>query len=440
MVAVSGGPDSICLLYNLRELSKEFNISLHIAHLDHMFRGKESAEDALFVTRLAAKLKIPSTVKKIDVPSFCRERGLPPQAGARIVRYGFFNSVASAIGASRIATGHTANDQAETLIMRLLRGAGVSGLSAIPPVSGNIIRPLIDITRDEVLAYVSDNALDFVIDSSNTKPIYTRNKIRTNLLPILKQFNPRIIETLAAEAALLREENNAMEDCLSSVTTAIIRQNDKDVVLTRGAFCALPQAFKRRLFKKVANIATGTEAGLSLVQIDEALAFMSKAQTGRTLHLPHGLMVEREYETFVVSLHTEVPVISRTLALSGVTSIPELSIDVEVYIEDISVAEPKIQNFLWQAEFDYDKITIPLVLRTRLQGDRFCPTGMGGRSKKLQDFLVDEKIPRRKRLTLPILVAGDHILWIVGLRTDGRFLPDSRTKRLLVVGVKSLAV
>ena len=437
VVAVSGGPDSVCLLSALRALSGEFNISLHIAHLDHMFRGRESAEEALFVTRLATKLQVPITTEKIDVPAFCRERGLSPQEGARMARYDFFNSVAVAIGASRIATGHTADDQAETLIMRLLRGAGVSGLSAIPPVSGNIIRPLLEITRDEVLAYVKENGLAFVMDPSNSKPVYTRNKIRSDLIPVLKRFNPRIVETLAAEAAILREENKAMEDCLIAVTSGMIRQKAASVILMRDAFCALPQAFKRRLFKKVADIVSGAEVGLSLVQIDRALAFMMSAQTGRTLRLPYRLAVEREYETFIVSLHTEAEEFSHILALPGVTPIPELGMDIEVSIEDITGAEPKVQNFLWYAEFDYDKITIPLILRTRIRGDRFCPAGMGGRSKKLQDYLVDGKIPRRKRGTLPLLVAGDHLLWVVGLRTDGRFLPDSKTKKVLAVGVRS---
>ena len=144
LVAVSGGPDSVCLLSLLQTLAKELELTLHLAHLDHMFRGKESADEALFVADLAKTLGIPATIEKFDVPAFCRERGLSSQEGAREVRYGFFQRIAASTGASRIATGHTADDQAETFLMRLVRGAGTSGLSAIPPMRENIIRPLIE--------------------------------------------------------------------------------------------------------------------------------------------------------------------------------------------------------------------------------------------------------------------------------------------------------
>jgi len=205
VVAVSGGPDSVCLLSVLNAFARELDLSLHVAHLDHMFRGAASAEEAAFVADLAKDLGIPATVERFDVPAFCRERGLSPQEGARKVRYGFLKQVAHDAEAARIATGHTADDQAETFLMRLVRGAGVSGLSAIPPVRDNIIRPLIDVTREAVLEHLRSTHREFRTDPTNAKPLYARNRFRQEVLPVLKRFNPRIVETLAREAALLRE-------------------------------------------------------------------------------------------------------------------------------------------------------------------------------------------------------------------------------------------
>jgi tRNA(Ile)-lysidine synthase len=450
VVAVSGGPDSVCLVSVLHALSKDLDITLHIAHLDHMFRGKESADEALFVAGLATKLGIPSTIEKTDVPAFCRERGLSPQEGARLARYDFLQRVAQSTGTARIATGHTADDQAETLIMRLLRGAGVTGLSAIPPVRKNIIRPLLETTRHDIQEHLRQNGLEFVTDPSNAKPVYTRNRVRLDVLPVLKRFNPRIIETLSGEAALLKDEDESMEDCVSKLASNVIIQEEAGVILKREEFNALPRAFRRRLLRKAMDLAvaeppalsSSQTRALSSVQIDEALAFMAVASTGRSMHLPFDITIEREYEQFIVSAQRALKKFSRVLALPGTTSIPEIGMTVKTSVLKTGGAESETDmecegNYLWQAEFDYDKICTPLLLRSRLPGDRFRPAGMGGRSKKVQDYFVDEKVPRRKRDAVPLVVSGNDVLWVVGLRTDNRYLPGEQTKSILTIRMRN---
>lgn len=459
LVSVSGGPDSVCLLSVLHALSKDFDLTLHVAHLDHMFRGGESAQEALFVADLARELGIPATVERIDVPRYCRERGLSPQAGAREARYAFFSRVAADVGATRIATGHTASDQAETFLMRLVRGAGVSGLSAIPPRRDNIIRPLIESTREDVLAYLNARGLRFTSDPSNAKTLYTRNRIRLEALPVLKRFNPRIVETLAAEAALLRDEDEAVEAHLAAVTDAAVMREEDAVSVKRDVFVTLPPAFRRRLFRKIAALAGVEPAALSFGDIDAALSFMLSAQTGRTMNLTPGLAVTREYNRFVFGAPPAPASFSRTLAVPGITAVEELGMKVEIEVRDdgsrpFEFPSPHVLdnetargmgeeeqgpsggNYRWQAEFDYDKIGPLLTLRSRRPGDRFCPAGMGGKKKKLQDFFVDEKVPGRKRDTVPLLCSRDEILWVMGLRTDERFLPGPETKRVLVVKVR----
>jgi tRNA(Ile)-lysidine synthase len=436
LVAVSGGPDSVCLLSVLHALSAELGVSLHIAHLDHLFRGRESADESLFVARLAEKLGIPVTIEQFDVPAFCRERGLSSQAGAREVRYGFLRRVAENVGASRIATGHTAVDQAETVLMRLLRGAGVAGLSAIPPVRENIIRPLIEVTREDVLKYLQSSGLEYVSDPSNTKPVYTRNRIRMEVLPVLKRFNPRIVETLASTAALLRDEEEATEACLSTIAAGVIVQEENGVALNRENFNALPQAYKRRMLRKAVVLASADSTGMSSIQVSDVITFMAVAQTGRTMRMPDGLIIEREYDKFVIRFEAAAEGFSYPLEISGVTLIPELGMEIEAGIFDDIPADTNVKNYRWQALFDYDKIGPLLTMRNRRSGDWFCPMGMGGKSKKLQDYFVDEKIPRHERDTVPILLSGNDILWVVGLRKDNRFLPGKGTKRVLMVQVR----
>ena len=435
LVAVSGGPDSVCLLSALHSLSEELRISLHVAHLDHMFRGKESGDEAHFVEDLAKKLGIPSTIDHIDVPAFCREQGLPPQAGAREVRYAFFTRIARATGAARIATGHTATDQAETFLMRLLRGAGVTGLSAIRPMRGNIIRPLIDLTRDEVLDYLRSAGAEFVTDPSNAKPLYTRNRIRLEIMPVLKRFNPRIEKALASEAGLLRDEDEAIGQYVETIAETVFTRNEDVLAVKRNDFNALPHAFRRRIFRKIAGLSGADPSTLSLAQIDNALVFMAAAQTGRTMSLTWGLSIGREYDRFVISIPTDRQEFSYSLTSPGITVISELGLEVEISITDSISMTPEEKIYLWQAMFDYDKIGRFLTLRNRRLGDWFRPSGMGGRSKKLQDYLVDKKVPRRKRDQVPLLCIGDDILWVVGFRTDERFAAGPDAKTVVVVRV-----
>ncbi len=435
VVAVSGGPDSVCLLAVLRAMAKELDLVLHVAHLDHLFRGAESAEDARFVSELAQRMELPATIERFDVPAYCRERGLSAQEGARKVRYGFLEQVARDIEADRIATGHTADDQAETFLMRLVRGAGVSGLSAIPPVRNNIIRPLLDATRDEVLEYLQAAHLEFRTDSSNAKAVYTRNRIRREVLPLLKSFNPRIVETLAAEAALLREEDEAVESHLSAIAENASLQKEDALVVKRAAVDTLPPAFRRRLLRKIVDLAGFGPSHLSLARINDILLFMAAAQTGKSLNLTPNITVSREYNSFVFFTRGTTTRFSHALAVPGSFEIPELDLAVETVVSDGRRSWAEEANYRWQAELDYDKIQPLLTLRNRRPGDRFCPAGMGGKSKKLQDYLVDERVPRRKRDAVLLLCSGDDILWVVGHRLDERFLPGPGTKQVLAVRV-----
>jgi tRNA(Ile)-lysidine synthase len=390
------------------------------------------------VERLARDLGVPATIDSRDVPAYCAVRGLSAQAGAREVRYAFLQEVAKREHAARIALGHTANDQAETLLMRLIRGAGMSGLSAIPPVRTNVIRPLIAATRDEVLAYLNKLGQDFVTDPSNEKPLYTRNRVRRDVLPVLAGFNPRIVETLAAEADMLRDEDEAMGSMFGEIIARTVRQDNDRVHIIRDEFSGLPPALRRRVLRRALTYLDLDDAAeFSSVQTGEAMAFMEIAQTGREMDLPRGLALAREYDDFIIRRREDGQEFCVTLNVPGRTEAPEAGIVVEALLADKPpLMDRDDENNLWQAQFDYAKIALPLYLRNRREGDRFCPAGMHGRSKKLQDYFTDGKVPKSTRDAVPLLATGLDLLWVVGMRTDERFLPGPGTKQVLVVTVR----
>jgi tRNA(Ile)-lysidine synthase len=322
--------------------------------------------------------------------------------------------------------------------MRLLRGAGVSGLAAIPPKRDSIIRPLITVTREEVIGYLRSNNLEYRTDPSNEKPIYTRNRIRLEVLPILKRFNPRIVETLASEAALLREENEAVEAYLNTVVESACVLTEGALSIKRDAFDTLPPAFRRRLLRKTVELAQGDPSGMSLGSVNDVLLFMMSAQTGKSMALLPGITITREYNRFILNTHEKPEAFSLDLKLPGTTPVPELGLEVETGISERKEAVTEEINYLWRAEFDYDKIQPLLTIRNRRPGDWFQPAGMAGKSKKLQDYYVDEKVPRRKRDAIPLLCSGEDILWVMGLRTDERFLAAAGTRKMVTVTVRSL--
>ncbi len=436
VVAVSGGPDSVCLLGVLRALAREYGLQLHIAHLDHMFRGAGSAADARFVELLAATSGIPATIEAIDVPAYCRVRGLSAQEGAREVRYRFLDRVAGSVGADKVALGHTANDQAETVVMRLVRGAGLEALSGIPPVREKIIRPLLDTTRAEILSYLKKAALDFVTDPTNTQTLYTRNRIRRNVIPELERLNPNAVAALAAGAALLRDESAALEELVAPVIDGLLRRDGESVRIDRRSFLSLFPAVRRRALRTAVASLGSSVSALSLVQTDEAVSFLEQAQSGRALDLPGGLILERSYDDIVVRPRPAIRAFCVPLPVPGTALLPELSLLVDAQVSEGPSPPATVGNYLWQAEFDYAKIALPLCLRSRRDGDRFCPVGMGGRGKKLQDYFVDEKIPRSRRDGIPLLASEADILWVAGLRTDERFLRGPGTKKYLIVTIR----
>lgn len=453
VVAVSGGPDSVCLLHLLRKWAADRSISLHVAHLNHGFRP-EADQEARFVEELSSDWGISATAVKLPVPQLCKEKGLSKQEGARTIRYQFLREVAQDVGAQWIALGHTADDQAETFLMRTIRGAGAQGLGAIPLIrEGCIIRPLLKIRRREILSELSREKILFMEDPSNLQPLYLRNRIRHHLVPTLEQYNPQIREALCRETVLLQDDNDFIHQHLLSVIPKLkIQTTGSSALFDLPELQSLHPALQRRLLRwGIDQLGAGLKE-ISFKHIETIRLKIIPGPTGKIYTFPHSLKIQRRYSHLLfertdgaagplqtgnrTDLSAELPLPEMEGAASGIViDLPfwQLKLKVSLHFGPHPSFSPCM------ASFDFDRISFPLFVRSWQPGDAFMPAGMKGRHKKLQDFFVDLKIARSERDRRPLLTSSEGILWVVGLRMDERFRATEQTKRTLTMEAQRIS-
>ncbi len=433
VVAVSGGPDSVALTHVLFSLKKEYDLVLHIAHLNHMFRGAEADQDARWVMDLAQQLEIPCTVSKVDVPAFAKARRISAQAAARQVRYDFLEQVRMTQKATRIATGHHADDQAETLVMNILRGAGPGGLSGIPPQRGGVyIRPLIDATREEIENYCRENELAYCQDSSNFKPVYLRNRVRLELLPLLeREYNPEIRVALIRLAGIMQDENEFMDTQVQDLWDKLmISDTRSEIICNLPGFLAAPPALQRRLLRKAWAALRGDARELTYNHLEQAMNFLRDGKAGGVIEFPRHIIMINGYGEFRLTVarpNLEPVVFCYALQIPGTTFIPEIGANIVVEITGVPPVDAAGKKELW---VDAEKLSGPLQVRSRQSGDRFWPLGGRG-SKKIKEFFIDAKVPRRQRDRVPIITAGEDIVWVGGMRPDDRWQITDSTRKFL---------
>lgn len=446
VVGVSGGADSVCLLHLLRQLSSRCQLTLHVAHLNHRFRP-EAEQEADFVKRLCEDWGIPMTVSSLPVPRICKERRLSKQEGAREVRYAFLKEVAGAVGARWIALGHTADDQAETFLMRLLRGAGSQGLGAIPRLrEGMIIRPLLVISRKQILDELSREQISYMEDPSNQQEIYLRNRVRHRLLPLLGEYNPKVKEVLLREAELLQEENDFLTRYTEELIPRLVVEKEKaSVSFDLEPLRSIHPALQRRIVRWGLDQLHPGLKGIGFDHIETVLLKALAGRTGKVYPLPHHLWVEKGYTQLVLrkSPLKEETAASRSSPPEVILFPSPVPIDLPEWGLRLSVSlhrkrENRSVFSTCAASLDFDRISNPLTLRGWRPGDSFVPTGMGGKHKKLQDLFVDAKVPKSKRASIPLLTCPEGILWVIGLRTDDRFRATEKTKKVLIVEAYAL--
>lgn len=442
-VAVSGGPDSMALLHVLWTLRDELGISLLAAHMNHLLRGEESFADADFVRTTAAGLGLPVTVENVAVAELARRRGLSIEEAGREARYQFYSRILAASGADKVALAHTADDQAETVLMRFLRGAGPAGLAGIPPIrDGWVVRPLLYVRRSEVEGYCRQVGLSPRYDPSNRDPAFLRNRLRWDLLPRLeREFNPALRRALVHLADVLWEEESWLAALVEERYRELATETPEGLRFPVDALLREPPALRRRLLRAAATHLTGRFAALDFDHV-EAVTNLLTAPTGARVDLPGGLAAYREYG-FLFFVHREklqpgMPGggFAYHLPVPGSVEVPEAGLVVEAAI-DPAGEEGAPQPGLSQ-DFDADRVSLPLIVRSRRPGDRLGAAGVG---RKVKEYFIRKKIPRRERESIPLLVGADGaVLWIIGHKHAGEFAfsPESRSRlRIRVWPAKS---
>ncbi len=432
LVAVSGGPDSTCLLYLLEELKEKLGTALYAAHVNHQLRGEESDREEALVREAAEKLGIGLFVTRADPDELRSMKRHSLQSAARQVRRKFFRDAAEECRATKVALGHTADDRAEEVLMRLLRGSGLRGLAGIRPMSeGFWIRPLIEAEKKEILAYLDRHKIPFLVDSSNLREDYLRNRVRLRLLPLLREeYNPRVDETLARSAALFLEDEEFMARAALDASLDILGEEGDKILLDLDGLEGLHPALKRRVVRLAVLRAAKTLRGLNFGHVDAALSLA----TGGELHLPGGLRVLREYSSLVFFHHPPrrgYEPLDLDLHIPGPGAYPVPALETTLVLS--LTEEPEERSFPdeLRVSLNPEKVPFPLTLRSPRAGDRVALPGGRG-TKKLSDLWTDAKLPRAKRRELILLATKKEIIWAPGLYLDPRFRARPGQRSLMV--------
>ena len=454
VVGVSGGPDSLSLLHLLvNHLQADLDLTLIIAHLNHQLRGRDAEADETFVREIAARWQLPIRVKTCNVAALANQRQQSIEEAARQIRYAFLWQVAAEAGAHKIAVGHNADDQVETILMHFLRGAGLAGLRGMLPqieITGlrlqpadlppkvaaatpKLIRPLLETPRLEIEAYCREHQLAPRLDYSNEDTTFYRNRLRHELVPYLETYNPNIRQVLQNMAKVVTGEIEILNDHLDKAWQAIINHESPErVEILRQKWPELPVALKRSILRRAVFTLRNSLRDLDFEHIETAIAIIENGDTGTKITLPHGLLLTVGYHTIIIAPETssliksppESPHLATgqvvPITLPGKTPLPQtgwqLSTDL-LSQEDLEQKHLSLTD-RWEVYLDADIVGSSPILRPRQPGDTFCPLGMKGHSQKVNEFMINQKIPVHHRDHIPLLVANQQILWVCGYRPN----------------------
>jgi tRNA(Ile)-lysidine synthase len=449
IVGVSGGMDSLALLHALHQLSASLDYRLHAATLNHQLRGEAGADDARYVEQTATSWGIPVTSAAADVKALAERRNIGVEAAARLARYTFLASVAQQVGAKRIAVAHHADDQAETVLMHILRGSGTQGLGGmtfISPLPINtdflVIRPFLHFTRAEIAAYGEENGLQPRHDATNDDPSYLRNRIRLEVLPYLQTINPQIRRALTQLADITTAERRMFEERFElEISDHFAQVSNGQVRMNRSIFqTGIAPAFQRRFITWAAEKLAGPEIEIGFSHVMAAIEMALSGRVGSQALLPNGLHLRVDYENIVIEqgeilLVTNSPLLREgeeiNIAIPGVVSIPGTRWELQVWSDSrglpigLPVGKPVKGNFEAQ-------LAIPesssVILRTRRPGDRFAPLGLHGHTQKLHKWMIDHKLAAALRDRVPVLEVDGQVAAF--LTPDGWIIDDHFAVRI----------
>lgn len=454
VVGVSGGPDSVCLLHLLTYFCRNLNISPPIvAHLNHQLREREAQIDVDFVREIAEQWQLPVFVEARSVAELAALRKQSVEETARQIRYAFLWRIAAQTNANKIAVGHQADDQTETVLMHFLRGSGLTGLRGMSPKFSianlqlhpddlpdlsqqsppDLIRPLLSISRREIEEYCQRNKLATRQDHTNRDITFFRNRLRHELLPLLETYNPNVRQVIQRMARVVAADAHLLEQYLEEVWPAIVKsESGQKIEFYRQEWLKLPLSMQRASLRRAVQTLNRNLHNIGFEHIENAIEILHHAQGSAKVTLPLGLEIVLEYDTFKVSRGDLpapdidgpwlLPEQLLPVNLPGSTMLPQGGWQlVARVIERKALGNQHLEsNDRWEAFLDAEIVGIHPILRTRQPGDKFCPLGMKAGRKKLKSFMIDEKIPAPWRDHVPILTSKDQIFWVCGYRLDER--------------------
>lgn len=461
IAAVSGGADSVCLLLVLSELKKRMGFGLEAIHVEHGIRGEESKQDAAFVENLCEALAVPCHVVHVDVPAFCKEQGVGEEEAARILRYGAFSEYALLRG-GKVVLAHHMEDQAETVIFQLLRGSSLAGMCGISPSREDekgvvYLRPLLNIRRSEIEAYLEALGQDYCTDSTNLTTEYHRNYIRKEILPRMAEINPAAVPHISRTAAHLTEVRDFLQEETKKAIMQLVRSDTETgqthYRLDISGFRALHRALQKEVVYQLISEMAGSKKDITSTHVQEVLSLLS-SQSGKQVILPYAVVVSRSFDTLVFEKKTEEAESEKTS--DGLEGKKKLLISEElmeqwkadglpvtlplsesgeglmIKIFPYSGSEEEIPKKSCTKWFDYDKIKKGFCIRNRENGD-FLINDMEGHHKKLKSYFIDEKIPLKQRDTMWLLAQDSHVLWLVGGRISEHVKVSKSTKTVFEI-------
>lgn len=410
LIGLSGGADSVCLTHALMRISGELGIELFTAHLNHGIRGEEADCDEKFAAEFSKSLEIKCFTEKTDIPKLAKKQGISVEAAARQYRYNFFARISKENRINKIATAHNKNDNAETILMNFMRGSSLSGLCGIPYRRDNIVRPLLNISREDIEKYCTECKLEFVTDSTNLSNDYTRNKIRNVLLPqVLNNFNPNFVNTVTENAHLIYQD----DACLDKLTDEAYSKTTKDNTVDIASLLEYDIAIRRRVLRKALKSFFGTLDGISAQFIEDILSLAEK-DSGKSINIMRKTTVKNEYGKLIITndIANDIPYFEYHLKTGEACTIKEIGKKVI-----ISAADKRKSDGCLYLD---NKGTTDIIIRNKKRGDRFYPSGLNG-SKKLKEYFINSKIPKEQRTKIPVVEIRGEIA-AVGERADERFL------------------
>lgn len=433
VAGISGGLDSMALLMTLYNLREELDFNILVCHVNHGVRD-EASLDQDYVRKKAESLGLEFYTINVDMVSYGKEKGITAEEAGRELRYGFFREVLKKAGIGKIAVAHNKNDQAETLLQRIIRGTGIDGLKGMEFKTQDIIRPILNISREEIENYLHSNNIHYVVDKTNLMPIYNRNKVRLELIPYIQEnFNPNIIETLWRTSQSSNIDSNYLDMISNQTYDKIVKEENKyRIVLDSLNFRKIHRSIQNRIIRLSFQKLIQNIQGMGQYHVSSLVDMFLDGKTGKQMNLPNGLIGRVSYDDLIIERIIEMANNDYCYNLElGNNIIEELDMEIALNL----VGKSEFRKTFNTKCIDYDKLKGGLSLRNRRDGDRIVPLGMKG-SKKIKDYFIDKKIPREKRDEIPLLVDDENIVWILGHSISELYKVRDSTKRILAIEYK----